>query len=93
MRAARLRHGLWSAENKERICYSMEIYEIIGKLLAAFVVGLVVYLVPKARAWFVANTDKTTCSMTRTPPGPSASNLSGSSCPLWVSRSLRPSST
>ena len=37
----------------------MEIYEIIGKLLAAFVVGLVAYLVPKARAWFVANTDKT----------------------------------
>lgn len=39
---------------------AMEIYEIIGKLLAAFVVGLVAYLVPKARAWFVANTDKTT---------------------------------
>ena len=38
----------------------MEVYEIIGKLLAAFVVGLVAYLVPKARAWFVANTDKTT---------------------------------
>lgn len=36
----------------------MEIYEIIGKLLAAFVVGFVAYLVPKARAWFVANTDK-----------------------------------
>ena len=28
----------------------LEIYEIIGKLLAAFVVGLVAYLVPKARA-------------------------------------------
>lgn len=38
----------------------MEIYEIIGKLLAAFVVGMVAYLVPKARAWFVANADKTT---------------------------------
>lgn len=37
----------------------MEIFEIIGKLLAAFVVGLVAYLVPKARAWFIANTDKT----------------------------------
>lgn len=37
----------------------MEIYDIIGKLLAAFVVSLVAYLVPKARAWFVANTDKT----------------------------------
>jgi len=37
----------------------MEIYEIIGKLLAAFMVGLAAYLTPKVRAWFVANTDKT----------------------------------
>lgn len=38
----------------------MEIYEIIGKLLAAFVVGFVAYLAPKARAWFVASADKET---------------------------------
>lgn len=36
----------------------MEIFEIIGKLLPAVVVGLVAYLVPKARAWFIANTDE-----------------------------------
>lgn len=37
----------------------MEIYEIIGKLLAAFVVGLVAYMAPKVRTWFVVNIDKT----------------------------------
>ena len=67
------------------------IYEIIGKLLAAFVVGLIAYLAPKARAWFVANTDKTTrtatswwcplpgrrssCTTTPTPMERSAGNL------------------
>ncbi len=58
-RTARLQRSPGSAEKNERKM-SMEVYEIIGKLLAAFVVGLVAYLVPKARAWFVANTDKTT---------------------------------
>ena len=33
------------------------IYEIIGKLLA---VALAVYLAPRAKAWFEANTDKAT---------------------------------
>ncbi len=36
------------------------IYEIIGNLLAAFVVGLLAYLAPKAKAWLVARIDKTT---------------------------------
>ena len=36
------------------------LYEIIGKLLAAFVVGLLAYLAPKAKAWFLANTDAAT---------------------------------
>lgn len=36
------------------------IYEIIGKLLAAILVALLAYLVPKAKAWFVANTDAAT---------------------------------
>lgn len=35
----------------------MNLYEITGNLLAAFVVGLLAALVPKARAWFQANTD------------------------------------
>lgn len=35
------------------------ILEIIGKLLAAFVVGLLAYLVPKARDWLEARTGKT----------------------------------
>ena len=34
------------------------IYEIIGKLLAAVLVGLLAYLTPKAKAWFEANTSK-----------------------------------
>ena len=33
------------------------LYEITGKLLAAFVVGLLAYLTPKVKAWFKANTD------------------------------------
>ena len=37
-----------------------QIYEIIGSLLGAMVVGLLAYLVPKARAWLEANTDKAT---------------------------------
>ena len=37
-----------------------QIYEIIGSLLGALVVGLLAYLVPKARAWLEANTDKAT---------------------------------
>lgn len=33
------------------------LYEIMGNLLAAFAVGLLAYLAPKAKAWFLANTD------------------------------------
>lgn len=33
------------------------LYEIIGKLLAAFAVALLAYLTPKVKAWFEANTD------------------------------------
>jgi len=33
------------------------IYEIIGKLLAAAMVALAAYLTPKAKAWFEANAD------------------------------------
>ena len=36
------------------------IYEIIGNLLAAFLVGLLAYLVPKARAWFETRITKDT---------------------------------
>lgn len=36
------------------------LYEITGNLLAAFVVGLLAYLAPKAKAWFLANTDAAT---------------------------------
>lgn len=36
------------------------LYEIIGNLLAAFVVGLLAYLAPKARAWLLVNTDAAT---------------------------------
>lgn len=36
------------------------IIEIIGKLLAAFAIGLLTYLAPKMTAWFEANTDKNT---------------------------------
>lgn len=41
------------------------IYEIIGNLLAAFVVGLLAWLTPKARAWFEANTSKATQARVR----------------------------
>lgn len=34
--------------------------EIIGNLLAAFVVGLLAYLTPKVKAWLEARTGKTT---------------------------------
>ena len=37
-----------------------QIFEIIGSLLGALVVGLLAYLVPKARAWLESNTDKAT---------------------------------
>ena len=36
------------------------LYEITGNLLAAFVVGLLAYLAPKAKAWFLVNTDAAT---------------------------------
>lgn len=39
---------------------SNQIWDIIGKLLAALVVGLVAYLVPKLKAWLEARTDKDT---------------------------------
>lgn len=35
----------------------MDIYEIIGKILAAVVVALLAYLSPKIEAWLKANTD------------------------------------
>ena len=37
-----------------------EIYEIIGKLLAAVFVALAAYLAPRAKAWLEANTSKAT---------------------------------
>lgn len=36
----------------------MEIFDIIGKLLAAFAIGLVAYLVPKIKSWLENNVDK-----------------------------------
>ena len=36
------------------------IYEIIGNLLAALVVGLLAYLAPRAKAWFESNASKAT---------------------------------
>ena len=36
------------------------LYEITGNLLAAFVVGLLAYLAPWVKAWFLANTDAAT---------------------------------
>ena len=36
------------------------IYEIIGNLLAAIVVGLLAYVAPKAKAWFEVNASQTT---------------------------------
>lgn len=38
----------------------MEIYEIIGKILATFFVACVVYLSPKVKNWLESNTDKAT---------------------------------
>ena len=38
----------------------MSIYEIIGNLLAAFVVGLLAYFAPKVKAWLEARTSKDT---------------------------------
>lgn len=38
----------------------MNIYDIIGKLLAAAFVALLSYLAPKANAWFEANADAAT---------------------------------
>lgn len=38
----------------------MNIYEMIGNLLAAFVVGLLAYLVPRAKAWLEVRTTKDT---------------------------------
>ncbi len=35
----------------------MEFYEIIGKLLAALLVGMVAYLTPKIQEWLKANTN------------------------------------
>lgn len=36
------------------------LYEIIGNLLAALLVGLLAYLTPKAKEWLEANTDAST---------------------------------
>ena len=36
-----------------------QIYEIIGSLLGALVVGLLAYLTPKVKAWLEENADKT----------------------------------
>ncbi len=38
----------------------MNIYEIIGRLLAALVVGLLAYLTPKIKEWLEARTGKAT---------------------------------
>ena len=38
----------------------MNLYEIVGNLLAAFVVGLLAYLTPKVKEWLEARTGKTT---------------------------------
>lgn len=38
----------------------LEIYEILGKILAAFFVACVVYLSPKFKEWLKINTDKDT---------------------------------
>lgn len=37
-----------------------DLYEITGRLLAAFAVALLAYLTPKAKAWFTAHTDAAT---------------------------------
>lgn len=38
----------------------LEIYQILGELLAAFFVSCVVYLAPKAKKWLESYTDKNT---------------------------------
>lgn len=38
----------------------MNLYETIGNLLAAFVVGMLAYLVPKVKSWLEAKTNKDT---------------------------------
>lgn len=38
----------------------MDLYDIIGKLLAALAVALLAYLTPKAKVWLAANTDAAT---------------------------------
>lgn len=38
----------------------MEIYEIIGEILATFFVATVVYLAPKVKNWLSAKTDEST---------------------------------
>lgn len=38
----------------------LEIYEIIGKILAAFFIACVVYLSPKIKKWLETNADKST---------------------------------
>lgn len=37
-----------------------DLYEITGRLLAAFAVALLAYLMPKAKAWFTAHTNAAT---------------------------------
>ena len=37
-----------------------DVYELIGKLLAAFVVGLLAYLAPKLKDWLETNTSQAT---------------------------------
>lgn len=37
----------------------MNLYEIVGNLLAAFVVGLLAYLTPRVKEWLEARTGKT----------------------------------
>ena len=45
---------------ERRNTFMTDLYDIFGKLLAAFVVALLAYLTPKAKAWFAANTDAAT---------------------------------
>lgn len=83
----------------------MNVYEIIGSILAAFVVGLFYRLYPKVKAWFEATARRTrrrsgslsalsqerrnSFFTIRTPPAHSVTNLSGNSLPTWVLRSQR----
>lgn len=45
---------------ERRNIFMTNLYEITGNLLAAFVVGLLAYLAPKAKVWFLAKTDAAT---------------------------------